>query len=101
MVERETQVHHMADRNSIILGYNRPLHYCIHTQNARVRLVNNGYRYNCTKDTRIIHDKGAALHILNGELIRTSTLCDLAYASRQASQGVLIRIMNDRHNQAN
>src|SRR5579875_3361396 len=101
MVEGETEIHHVTDSNGIVLSDHWPLHHRIHTQNAGIGLVNNGHRYDCAEDTGIVHDKGATLHILEGELIGAGTLSKIVHAFCQARQRVLIRIMNDWYNQAN
>ena len=41
MIERETEIHHVTYCDCVIFDYHRSLHYCIHTKNTSVRLVDN------------------------------------------------------------
>src|SRR5437660_6861359 len=66
VVEGKTEIHHRTYRDGIVLHHHRSFHHSVHTQNACMGLVDNRYRYNCTKDAWIIHDKRTILHILNG-----------------------------------
>src|SRR5438270_9988565 len=74
MIERETQVHHVAYGDCIIFDDHRPFDNCIHAKNASVRLIDNWHRYNSAKCARVIHDEGATLQILNCKLVGTGTL---------------------------
>src|SRR5579875_595686 len=74
VIEGETEVHHVPDGNGVILRHNGPLDHSVHAQDASMGLINNGYRYNCTKDARIVHNKRATLHILHGQLVAAGTL---------------------------
>src|SRR5689334_6092418 len=59
VIKGQTEIHHVADGNRIILSYHWPLDYRIHTQNTCMRLVDNRHRDNRAESARIIYHKGA------------------------------------------
>src|ERR1051326_2324770 len=69
VVEREANKHHRANGNGIILNDDGPLDCCIHAQDARVRLIDDGYGDDGAKDARVVDCEGRALHILRGQLV--------------------------------
>src|SRR5205085_2437197 len=95
-----TQVHHIAYSNGIVLCYNGSLHDGIHAKNACMRLIDDWYRYNCTKDAWIIHNKRTVLHILDSQFVAASTLSNCTDLLCQASERVLVGIIERRHHQS-
>ena len=56
-----------------------------------MRLVDNRHRYNCTKYARIVHNKGASLHILDGQFIDACSLRQCVHLLRKPRQRILIQ----------
>jgi len=97
MIEGEAQVHHGTHGYGIVFDNYWPFDYSVHAQNASMGLIDYWYRDYCTKCTGIIHNEGAILHVLDGELIGTSSLGNGINLLCQASQGELVGIINSWH----
>src|SRR5712691_5789119 len=96
VIEADDDVHHLADRDRVIVGHHQTLANGFRRQDRGLAGRHDGARHDRSQRTRVVQSERAAGEIVERETPGLGAIDDVADGPHQAREALTVRVLDDR-----